>query len=764
MGRVPSDVRERAEKLRDLVAYHQVCYHERDAPEISDEAYDAFVRELRELEAVYPSLARGRTPSKQVGGRPDRTLRKVRHVVRQWSFDNVFTFEEFVGWRDRVVRGLGRTSTPGCFLRGPGTEEGGCILPPHGPSHGSGFRKGDGDTSNVSGGVSFCVEHKIDGLKIVLTYKKGVFVQGATRGNGEVGEDITENLRTVTTLPLTLTEPVDCIAVGEAWLAKDELARINKERAQAGEPLFANTRNAAAGSLRQLDSSVTASRKLSCYVYDLDSMGDVPPPPSLPLGTGEGHGHFSRREDGSIIGSFPSGTASTSRVDSKIVAPLGTGEEGRAPLTQTDELALLKRLGFPVNPHQTRCTTPEEVETFYRMWQHKRHALPYDIDGVVVKVDEVAAQKVLGYTSHAPRYAIAYKFPAEQVTTRVEDIVLQVGRTGVLTPVAVLAPVRVAGSTVHRATLHNEDQIRRLDVRVGDTVVLQKAGDVIPEVVSVVKELRTGAEKPHRFPKKVSQCGGNGAIERVPGQAAWRCVSRDSFELTARRFHHFVSKKALNVEGLGPQIMDLLLERGLVSEYADLFTLEAGDLLALPGFKEKAVLNLLAAIEASRRTTLARLLYALSIDQVGEETARDLAAHFGSLERVREASVDELKAVEGVGEVVAASLAGWFCDTANLKTLAALVSHLRIAETSGVPRTGALAGNVVVVTGTLTTLSRDDAEARIREAGGTAASSVSRRTSFVVAGANPGSKATKARGLGVPVLDEAAFLTRLRGA
>jgi len=785
MKRVPHEVRERAAKLRALVAYHQARYHEQDAPEIGDEAYDALVRELRALEAAHPSLARGGTPSERVGGRPDRAFRKVRHAVRQWSFDNVFTLEELAAWRDRVVRGLRRPS-PEPSAGGFRTEEG---PPPPSLPLGKGEEQGhpsrrkngsfpletastsraldapaplgtEGEgTPSVSGsGVPFCVEHKIDGLKVVLTYEKGVFVRGATRGNGEVGEDITENLRTVATLPLTLTEPVDCVVVGEAWLAKDELMRINGERERVGEPPFANTRNAAAGSLRQLDPSITASRKLSCYVYDLGSMGEVPPPPSLPLGKGEEQGHPSRRKNGS----FPLETASTSRA-SDTTAPPEVGK-GRAPLTQTDELALLKRLGFPVNPHHARCTTLDEVETFYRTWQHKRHALPYDIDGIVVKVDEVAVQEALGYTSHAPRFAIAYKFPAEQVTTQVEDIVLQVGRTGVLTPVAVLAPVLVAGSTVHRATLHNEDQIRRLDVRVGDTVILQKAGDVIPEVVSVVRALRTGKERSYRFPAKVSQCGGDGAIERVPGQAAWRCVSHDSFELTARRFHHFVSKKAMNVEGLGPQIMDLLLERGLVTEYADLFTLETGDLLGLPGFKEKAAQNLLAAIRASSRTTLARLLYALSIEQVGEETARDLAAHFGLLERVRGASPDELRAVAGVGEVVATSLVHWFRDAKHQRTLVALMPHLSMVETPEAPRAGPLMGSVVVVTGTLATLSRDDAEARIREAGGSVTSSVSRRTTFVVAGVSPGSKVTKARELGVPVLDEAAFLARLRGA
>jgi DNA ligase (NAD+) len=356
---------------------------------------------------------------------------------------------------------------------------------------------------------------------------------------------------------------------------------------------------------------------------------------------------------------------------------------------------------------------------------------------------------------------VAYKFPAEQVTTRVEDIVLQVGRTGVLTPVACLTPVRVAGSTVHRATLHNEDQIRRLDVRVGDTVILQKAGDVIPEIVSAVHELRTGKEKRYHFPKKVSQCGGDGSIERIEGQAAWRCVSKDSFDLVARKFHHFVSKKALDIDGLGPQIMDLLLEQGLVTTYGDIFELKAGDLSGLPGFKEKAIANLLSGIDRARHTTLARLLFGLSIDQVGEETARDIAQHFGTIDRIRSATVEELTAIDGVGEVVATSLKNWFTDQQNISALEALQVYLSI-DTLRAVQGGPLAGKTVVVTGTLPTLSRDEAHELVRSAGGKVASSVSAKTAFLVAGDKPGSKVKKAEEGGVEVVDESELLRRVR--
>lgn len=653
-----------------------------DAPKISDEAYDALVRELCALEVAHPEFKTVDSPSERVGGTPLKEFSKVNHEVRQWSFDNVFSHEELVAWRERLVRHLER------------------------------------ETRLNAQAFTLCAEHKIDGLKIILTYRQGVFVQGATRGNGEVGEDITQNLRTIRSIPLMLSEPVDIIVGGEAWLPRKELVRINREREKAKEPLFANCRNAAAGSLRQLDPKVTASRNLACFIYDIERL--VP----------------------------------TDRVSD--------------PVTQVEELALLAKLGFSVNPDHALCRTVEEVEQYYRRLITKREKQAFDIDGVVIKVNEVVYQRALGHTANAPRFGVAYKFPAEQVTTRVEDIVLQVGRTGVLTPVAWLTPVRVAGSVVSRATLHNEDQIRRLDVRVGDTVILQKAGDVIPEVVAVVKELRTGKEKKYTFPKKVSLCGGDGAIERIEGQAAWRCVSKDSFEMIARKYHHFVSKKTLDIEGLGPQIVDLLLEQGLLKTYADLFTLEVGDLNGLPGFKVKAIQNLLKGIEKARRTTLARLLFALSIDQVGEETARDLATHFGTIDQVRAATDEELEAIEGVGPIVAASVYRWFREPVHVAELDALLPHITIEQPSAHlaagQLSGVLQGKTVVVTGTLATLSRDEAEDLVRSAGGKATGSVSKNTSFVVAGENPGSKVAKANTLGVPILSETDFLALCRSS
>lgn len=662
--------RTRAQKLRELIEYHRKQYHEADAPEISDTAYDALFAELVVLEDTYPELKTADSPTQRVGGEPLERFVKVKHEVPQWSFDNIFSTDELQKWTERVERWVAKESDPTI------------------------------DTS-------YCVEEKIDGLKVVLTYRGGVFVQGATRGNGETGEDITHNLRTIRSLPLRLTNEVDIVVGGEAWLGHGEFERINRERAAAGEALFANPRNAAAGSLRQLDPKIAASRRLDCFVYDIEKLEGAELPPS-----------------------------------------------------QTQELEYLRGLGFNVNARYVHAVTADEIESCYKRFYKERDTLPYDVDGAVIKLNEHTHQEALGYTAHAPRFAVAYKFPAEQVTTQVRDIRLQVGRTGVLTPVAELEPVRVAGSLVSRATLHNEDQIRRLDVRVGDTVILQKAGDVIPEIVSVLTELRTGKEKRFTFPKKVPGCGGDGSIERIPGQAAYRCVSSDSIDQLRRRLHHFVSKKALNIEGLGPNIVDLLLEHERISDQADIFKLETGDLDGLPGFKERAVTNLIESIDAARTATVARVLFGLSIDQVGEETARDLAAHFGTLERIAEAGTDELEAVEGIGPVVAASMRAWFADETHRDLLARLLPELNI-ESGEMKLTGAFSGKTVVLTGTLEGLSRDEAKELVRTHGGKVASSVSKHTDYVVLGANPGSKAKKAAELGVPTLGEQEFIELL---
>lgn len=667
---VPREVKKRAEELRTLISYHRARYHEADAPEISDEAYDSLVRELEQMEVQYPVLAVKDSPTTLVGGVPSEAFQKVQHAVRQWSFDNIFSHDELVEWEERLYR----------FLRGEGLSD---------------------------AKISYTCEHKIDGIKVILEYQNGDFFRATTRGDGSVGEDITHTVRTVSDVPHRLTKPIDIIVAGEAWLSRAEFERINKQREQSGDSLFANPRNSAAGSLRQLDPEVTKDRKLELFAYDVDQLKE--------------------------------GVVS-------------------APPTQYEELALLKKLGFRVNKHYTYAQSVDEVQAFYDTWTHRRDNEAYDMDGVVIKVNEVELQKILGYTAKSPRYGIAYKFPSEHATTVIEDIQLQVGRTGVVTPVAHLRPVRIAGSTVSRATLHNEDQIKKLGVRIGDTVIIQKAGDVIPEILEVVKTLRPRKARPYVFPQKVPECGGDGSIERIPGEAAYRCVAKDSDTLHRQRLYHFVSKQALNIDGLGPKIIDLLLEHNLINTYADIFTLEKGDVVDLPGFKERAADNLIQAINAARRVPLHRLLVGLSIDHVGEETARLVAEHFSSLEKLKRAEKEDIDAVYGIGETVAAALSQWFRDPLHQTTLEQLLPHLDIVNpTRKQKQVTGVADKTFVFTGTLTACSREEAEEMVRTRGGKAASSVSRNTDYVVAGAEAGSKRAKAESLGVTVLSEKEF-------
>lgn len=668
-----SEARKRVQQLRAVIGKHQHLYHVLDRPEISDEAYDALMEELRALEERFPSLKTPDSPTERVGGEPLDAFRKVAHEVRQWSFDNVFDHKGLVAWEARVKRLI---SFAGDKSRSP---------------------------------LRYCVELKIDGLKIVLTYKKGIFVRGATRGNGIVGEDITSNLRTIGSIPLKLPKNIDLIAVGEAWLSKNELERINHEREKKGDPLFANTRNAAAGSLRQLDPRIAAMRRLDSFIYDIDRL------------KGEKH-----------------------------------------PETQDGELDLLRELGFRVNPHRRVVEGFSGVEEFYRAWVKKKNAEPYGIDGIVIKIDSRTLQEELGYTGKSPRWGIAYKFPAEQVTTVVEDIVLQVGRTGVVTPVAHLKPVLVAGSTVSRATLHNEDEIKRLDVRIGDTVILQKAGDVIPDIVSVVKELRTGKEKPYVFPNHVPDCGGR--IERIPGQVAYRCKNRNSFSQKRRTFYHFVSKHAFDIEKMGPRVVDALLDNNLLASYADIFTLKKGDLLALPRFGEKSAENLLASIAEARTIELPRFLVALSIEHVGEEIAYDIARSLGTIEVIARARVEDFDRIEGVGPIVARSLAVWFSDPEHKKELAALLRQVKVVPVASAHNrsSSAFAGKTFVLTGTLASLARDEAKKKIRERGGTVSSSVSAHTDAVIAGEDSGSKRQIAEQLGIRILTEEEFIKLLK--
>lgn len=678
-AKIPKEIRDRVAKLRETIEHHRYLYHVLDRQEISEAALDSLKDELVKLEAEFPELITPDSPTQRVAGEPLPEFTKVPHKVPQWSFNDAFTEEDIRDFDARTKR----------FLAGAGIKQ----------EH-----------------IEYVAELKIDGLKVVLEYAQGRLKTAATRGDGKVGEDVTRNVRTIDSVPLELAKPFDVIVEGEVWMSKKNLERLNVERKKLGEPLFANPRNVAAGSIRQLDPKIAATRKLDTFIYDVARS-------STPV-----------------------------------------------PDTQTKELEFIKMLGFKVNPHFKVCKNIDEVVGYWREWHlpvgrqgSKAQKEDYLIDGIVIKVNERRLQEALGYTGKAPRFGIAFKFPAEQVTTTVEAITLQIGRTGVLTPVAHLRPVLVAGSTVSRATLHNEDEIKRLDVRIGDTVILQKAGDVIPDIVKVLTELRTGKEKPYRWPQSVPECGGDGRIERIPGEAASRCVNKHSHAQQKRRWYHFVSKHACNIDGLGPKIIDCLLEHNLIASFDDIFTLKRGDLLTLPRFAEKSVDNLLESIEKSRKQTLPRVLVALSIPQVGEETAEDVANHFKTIEAIESASFEELEKIDGIGPIVGRAVVEFFKDRTNKALVQRLRKHIDIKKVK-TPLQGELplAGTSFVLTGTLSSLSRVSAKAKIKSLGGDVVGSVSKDTSFVVAGENPGSKYERAKELGVKILSEQELLVLLK--
>jgi DNA ligase (NAD+) len=660
----PRKVKERVAKLRELLAYHAHQYYTLDAPELSDSAYDALHHELRGIEERYPELAREDSITRRVVGEALPFLKKVRHAAPQWSFQDAFSEEEVRDFDERVRK--------------------------------------------VSGTVpTYDLELKIDGLKIVFTYEKGSLVCAATRGDGVTGEDVTHNVRTIREVPERLTRSLDLIAEGEVYLTRSGFSKLNALRQAQGEPLFANPRNAAAGSIRQLDPKIAAARPLGAFVYDVAQTSET----------------------------FPS--------------------------TQSEELAYLAGLGLPINAEHRHTDSFEEIFAYWQKWRGSaREKVDYQIDGIVLKVESRAAQETLGYTGKAPRFALAYKFPPEQVETIVEDITLQVGRTGKLTPVAHLRPVAVAGSVVARATLHNEDFIKEKDIRIGDTVILQKAGDIIPEVVSVVKDLRPKGAKAWHFPTRSALCGGDGEIERVPGEAAHRCKVAGSFEQQARKLIHFAGKSALDVSGMGRETVRMLMEHDLISNFDDMFELTKDELLALEGFEETKAMNLVMAIKRARKVPLDRLLIGLGIPHVGDETAFLLATRLPTVAALRRASEESLSDISGIGPIIGSSVATWFRNANNRALLARLRKYLIIGKVHA-PLKGPLTGQTVVITGTLPTLSRDDAEARVRRAGGKVAASVSTKTSFVVAGEAPGSKLAQAARLGVPVIDEAEFLKKL---
>ncbi len=660
----------RAKQLREAISTYRALYHEKDESPISPEALDSLKHELAILEREHPELITPDSPTQVIAGSVLPELKKIPHKVPQWSLDDAFSDEEVQAFDERVRRALVRAGID--------------MVP------------------------TYSAELKIDGLHIVLTYEQGVLTTAATRGDGRVGEDVTHNVRTIQSIPEVLTRPIDLVVEGEIYMTRSGFDALNKEQVKEGKSLFANPRNVAAGSMRQLDARVAAKRPLAAFLYDIDLLSET------------------------------------------------------EPHSQSSELVCIEELGLPVNPHRIGNATIEEVLAFWKIWHGaKREKEDYLIDGIVIKVDDRRLQEALGYTGKGPRFAIAFKFPAEQVTTVVENITLQVGRTGVLTPVAHLVPVSVAGTTVARATLHNEDFILEKDIRIGDTVILQKAGDIIPEIVQVLTEFRTGNEQVWRFPTHTALCGGDGAVERVEGEAAYRCVTSGSFSQQERKLAHFTGRSALDIDGCGAKTVSLLMQHELVSDFDDFFELTYDEVRALPGFKETSARNLIEAIAARRNVSFARLLVGLSLPHVGEETAHLLARSFVTLDRLRAATREELVAIDGIGEIVADAIISWMGDDENRARLDRLMEHLTLERTVVSVREGVLTGVSVVITGTLPTLSRDEAEALVRFHGGTPAGAVSKSTGFVVAGESAGSKLAKATELGIEVIDEALFLKRL---
>ncbi|MCU1495459.1 MAG: ligase, NAD-dependent [Acidimicrobiaceae bacterium] len=699
----------RADELRRLITYHAERYFQEDEPEIADAEYDALVVELRRLEQENPELAADESPTARVGAAPAPRFAPVRHAVAMMSLDNAFSLDELYAWGQRLQRLLGAVQNGEPGARDDAAIQGGEDVAPA--------------TEVRSRPVQLVCEPKIDGLALSLRYESGHLVQAATRGDGTTGEDVTANVRTIRSIPAVLDlgdgEVPDVLEVrGEVYMAAADFEELNRRRAEAGERLFANPRNSAAGSLRQKDPAVTASRPLSFWGYQ--------------------------------IGEVDGGAA---------------GPAGSALHSQGDCLALISRAGLPVNPEIVVAADLDEAFAFCRSLEGRRHDLDYEVDGAVVKVDDLDLQRALGSTSRAPRWAIAYKFPPEERTTVLEEILVSIGRTGRATPFAKLAPVVVAGSTVSLATLHNEDQVRAKDVRPGDTVIVRKAGDVIPEVLGPVLAARPRGSAPWEFPTTCPACGE--PLVRLEGESDTYCVNLECPAQRVQRIAHFGSRSAMDIEGLGEQRVAQLVERGLLVDVADLYALAASDLVDLEGFGELSVANLLGAIEASKGQGLARLLVALSIRHVGPTVASLLAGDLGDLDALRQAGEAELAAVEGVGPTIAASLVAFFSLAQN----DAVVERLRQAGvrfSSDRPRAGGerlrqtLAGRSVVVTGTLDAFTREEAEAAILARGGKSPGSVSARTYALVVGATPGdSKLKKAESAGVPVLDEAAFVRLL---
>lgn len=653
------------DKLRDQIRHHDYRYYVLDDPEISDHEYDLLFRRLVDLEKKYLELVTPDSPTQRVGAQPVLGFHTIQHKNKMFSLDNTYSFDEIKDWQDRLRKGLG-----------------------------------------VKEKIEYVAELKIDGVSINLTYENGCLKNGALRGNGEMGEDVTTNIKTIRAVPLKLFNadfPVQMEIRGEVFMSHRDFAQMNKERLEIEEPPFANPRNATAGTLKTLDPRIVAKRKLLFYAH------------SLGQASGEGF-RF-----------------------------------------QKEFLDKIKNAGIPVDPHTKFCADIQEVIAYCRYWHEKRNSLDYEIDGIVIKINSLTQQRQLGFTLKSPRWAIAYKFPAQQATTRVRNIFVSIGRTGVLTPVAELEPVECSGVTISNATLHNFDEIKRLGVKIGDKIILERAGDVIPKVVKVVMSVRTGQEKEFYLPSKCPFCGG-AIVKEKEQEVAYRCLNFFCSAQLEKRVVHFASRGAMDIEGMGEAVVRQLITKGMVKDCADIYFLRKEDFLKLELFKDKKAVNLIAGIENSKKRPLSRLLFAFGIRHVGEKAAQVLAERFETIENLKEATVLQMSAIHEIGDVIAQSVNDFF----RRKEAAVLINKFKKAcvnmrQPKQKNVSTVLAGMIFVFTGELEGFSRQEARARIKEAAGAVSSSVSKNTSYVVAGHDPGSKYRQAKKLNVPILDEAGF-------
>jgi DNA ligase (NAD+) len=681
-----NDAKNRIKKLKEQIWEADNAYFVLDSPIMSDAARDSLKDELEKLEIEFPEFITTDSPTQRIGGKAIGKFEKIKHNIPKYSLDDVFSFEEVVDFDERVKR----------FLNLPTQNE-----------------------------IEYSAELKIDGLNITFIYKNGIFEKAITRGDGIIGEDVTHTVKTIKTVPLKLKEQIDIEVGGEIYMPIKSLEKINMEAKKNNGQIFANPRNAAAGTVRQLDPKIASERDLQAYFYAI----------SLP----------------------------TFAPNQPINAPAGKLYNLK---TQLELLEYLKNLGFRVEPHYKKISGINESKNFFEEIEKIRNKLSFEIDGIVIKVNDLESQEKLGRTAKHVRWASAYKFQAKQATTIVEDIFTQVGRTGIITPVALLRPVKVAGSTVSRATLHNEDEIKRLDIRIGDTVIIQKAGDVIPDIISVLIKMRNGKEKKFSMPEKCPVCFSR--IERRPGEAGHYCVNKNCFAKQKEKIYHFVSRGCFDISGLGPKIIDKLLDEGLIEDESDIFALKQGDLEEVERLGEKSAENLISAIENKKNISLEKFINALGIRHVGEEMA-GLLANFVSEKKLNtenfikimeSISIDDLNKINGIGEVVAESIYDYFHNEKNIKFIEKMFANGVAIETSEKrkeTRNEKLKNKTFVLTGTLSTMSRDKAKEKIRSFGGKISSSVSKNTDFVVAGENPGSKLADAEKFGIKILDEEGF-------